>query len=99
MVFPLDDGLCQSGSLPPQSLPPRSDSLGGDESSIGYLAHHGCGWRLGLMSEKRSAEILDGIYTILAEKGMSWKVCSMVNLHDNLLNQILYRSSAPTTSA
>eukprot|EP01064_Diplonema_japonicum_P019188 TRINITY_DN2788_c0_g2_i2.p1 TRINITY_DN2788_c0_g2~~TRINITY_DN2788_c0_g2_i2.p1 ORF type:complete len:626 (+),score=75.62 TRINITY_DN2788_c0_g2_i2:59-1936(+) len=81
MIFPLDDatvGSASGGTLPPQesSSQDNTDSLDG----AGFLAYHGCGWRLGLMSEKKSADVLTAIYDILVEKQLVWKVISPYHL-------------------
>eukprot|EP01063_Lacrimia_lanifica_P036539 TRINITY_DN7286_c0_g2_i1.p1 TRINITY_DN7286_c0_g2~~TRINITY_DN7286_c0_g2_i1.p1 ORF type:complete len:663 (+),score=227.64 TRINITY_DN7286_c0_g2_i1:77-1990(+) len=50
---------------------------GGDEEvtdSLEFLAQQDSGWRLGLMSARGSADVMNAIYDVLAERRMVWKV-------------------------
>ena len=77
MVFPLDDGMGQASQASAATPLAGSDGIQDDLGSMdGYLAQQGCGWRLGLMSEKRSSQIMNAIYDVLVEKKLVWKVCA-----------------------
>eukprot|EP01059_Diplonema_ambulator_P011387 TRINITY_DN21340_c0_g1_i1.p1 TRINITY_DN21340_c0_g1~~TRINITY_DN21340_c0_g1_i1.p1 ORF type:complete len:630 (+),score=167.51 TRINITY_DN21340_c0_g1_i1:55-1890(+) len=86
MIFPIE-GEGMTSYTPPINQDPlqgaeSTDSLDG----AGFLAYHGCGWRLGLMSEKRSNEIMTAIYDVLIEKNLCWKVMCPYHLSVRGLN-------------
>eukprot|EP00659_Diplonema_papillatum_P018978 gene18978-29229_t len=83
MAYPLDEspqtgGL--GGSIGSPGNPSQQDDLENNLDGQGYLAYHGSGWRLGLMSEKRSHEVMNSIYTVLVSKKFVWKVLAPYHL-------------------